>query len=175
MWCAVPREMMLPEGAIRPKVTLECLEQPQDLHYMQEALALAKAAAAAGEVPVGALIVHEGRVLATGRNSPIADHDATAHAEVRAIRAASAVLKNYRIAGATLYVTLEPCVMCAGAILHSRIQRLVFGAWDPRAGAVRSVYPLIAEPKLNHAVQYTGGVLAEDCGKVLKEFFRARR
>lgn len=167
--------MVAPEGAIRPKIHLECPEQPQDASYMQQALALAREAADAGEVPVGALIVYEGRVLATGRNSPITDHDATAHAEVRAIRAASAALKNYRIVGATLYVTLEPCVMCAGAILHSRIERLVFGAWDPRAGAVRSVYPLIAEPKLNHAVQFTGGVLAEDCGKVLKEFFRARR
>ena len=160
---------------IRPLVPLELPEQPEDAHWLREALALAEQAAALGEVPVGALLVREGQLLGTGHNRPIANHDATAHAEVMALRAASAAAGNYRLPGSTLYVTLEPCVMCAGAIVHARVQRLVFGAWDPKAGAVRSQYSVIAEPRLNHVVQWTGGVLEAECGKLLKEFFRARR
>jgi tRNA(adenine34) deaminase len=126
-------------------------------------------------VPVGAVIVKGDEVVAEGWNQPIASHDPSAHAEMVAIREAAAALRNYRLGGLTLYVTLEPCVMCAGAIIHARLARLVFGAPDPRAGAVRSVYDVISQPRLNHRPEWTGGVLAEECGAVLQEFFRARR
>lgn len=126
-------------------------------------------------MPVGAVIVKGDEVVAEGWNQPIASHDPSAHAEMVAIREAAAALRNYRLGGLTLYVTLEPCVMCAGAIIHARLARLVFGAPDPRAGAVRSVYDVISQPRLNHRPEWTGGVLAEECGAVLQEFFRARR
>jgi len=119
--------------------------------------------------------VREDEVIAEGWNQPIAAHDPSAHAEMVAMRAAAAALRNYRLSGLTLYVTLEPCVMCAGAIIHSRLARVVFGAADPKAGAVNSVYDLIANPKLNHKPDWTGGVLADECGAILQEFFRARR
>jgi len=150
-------------------------KRQDDLVHMRHALALARRAAAEGEVPVGAVLVHEGEVLAEGWNRPIGLHDPTAHAEIMALRAASQRLANYRLAGTTLYVTLEPCAMCAGAIIHARVQRLVFGARDPKAGAVDSVYDLIAKPQLNHVVVWQGGVLGVDCGELLREFFRARR
>lgn len=142
---------------------------------MRLALGLAEQAAQAGEVPVGALVVKSGEILGTGYNQPIAAHDPSAHAEILALRAAATKLGNYRLPGTTLYVTLEPCAMCAAALIHARVQRLVFGAPDPKAGAVHSVYDLIANPRLNHRVQWTGGVMHAECGAVLRSFFRARR
>lgn len=147
----------------------------QDEVFMRHALLLAHRAQAAGEVPVGAVLVQDGRILGEGRNQPIASHDPSAHAEMVAMRAAAAALNNYRLPGSTLYVTLEPCAMCAGAIIHARIARLVFGAWDPKAGAVSSVYDLIANPRLNHRLAWRGGVLETECGELLRAFFRARR
>ena len=142
---------------------------------MRQAIALAQRAAAQGEVPVGAVVVRDNQLVAEGWNQPIGQSDPSGHAEIIALRAAGQALGNYRLTDCTLYVTLEPCVMCAGAIIHARIPRLVFGAWDPRAGAVSSVYDVLSVPRLNHRVECTGGVLAEDCGALLKDFFRARR
>lgn len=142
---------------------------------MRRALELAAQAAQQGEVPVGALIVRDGAVIAEGANRPIAAHDPTAHAEIVALRAAAQALGNYRLPGTTLYVTLEPCAMCAAAIIHARVSRLVFGAGDPKAGAVHSVYDLIANPRLNHVVEWTGGVLEAECAELLRNFFRSRR
>lgn len=147
-----------------------------DEHWMRHALSLAQRAAEQGEVPVGAVLVDQnGELLAEGYNRPISDHDPSAHAEMQALRAAAKVLGNYRLTGSTLYVTLEPCVMCAGAIVHARVQRLVFGAPDPKAGAVNAVYDVISNPRLNHRVEWTGGVLEAECGQILRDFFRARR
>lgn len=146
-----------------------------DAAWMRHALGLAQRAAEAGEVPVGAVIVQDGQVLGEGWNRPIATHDPSAHAEMIALRAAAASVGNYRLPGTTLYVTLEPCAMCAGAIIHARVARLVFGAPDPKAGAVHSVYDLIAQPRLNHRVDWQGGVLETECGEILRAFFRARR
>ena len=142
---------------------------------MGRALALAQQAAEAGEVPVGAVVVRDGQIVGEGWNQPILRHDPSAHAEIVALRAAGQTESNYRLPGVTLYVTLEPCAMCAAAIIHARVQRLVFGADDPRAGAVHSLYDLISNPQLNHRVDYHGGVLADDCGALLRSFFRARR
>lgn len=142
---------------------------------MRHALDLAAEAAAAGEVPVGAVIVRAGELIATGRNQPIARHDASAHAEIVALREAGERLGNYRLPACTLYVTLEPCLMCAGAIAHARIERLVFGASDPRAGAVCSVCHALDATWLNHRVAWHGGVLADPCGNILRAFFRQRR
>lgn len=142
---------------------------------MRLALAQARAAASAGEVPVGAVLVKDGRVIATGRNAPIAGHDPTAHAEIAALRAAAQALGNYRLQGCTLYVTLEPCAMCAGAMLHARLARVVYGAPDPRTGAAGSVTNLFAHPRLNHHTQVQGGVLADDCAALLRAFFQPRR
>ena len=139
------------------------------------ALDLAHEAGAAGEVPVGALIVLDGEVVGRGCNQPIGRHDPTAHAEVMALRDAAARLGNYRLPGATLYVTLEPCAMCAGAIMQARIGRVVFGARDPKTGAAGSVIDLFAESRLNHHASVVGGVLAEPCGSLLSGFFAARR
>ena len=146
-----------------------------DQDWMRHALNLAAQAAAEGEVPVGAVLVKDGEMLAEGWNRPIGLHDPSAHAEMVALRAGAARLGNYRLPGTTLYVTLEPCVMCAGAIVHARVSRLVFGARDPKAGAVDSVYDVIATPRLNHVVEWQGGVLEPECGAVLREFFRLRR
>ena len=146
-----------------------------DSGFMGLALELAHEAGAAGEVPVGALIVLDGEVVGRGCNRPIGRHDPTAHAEVMALRDAAARLGNYRLPGATLYVTLEPCAMCAGAILQARIGRLVFGARDPKTGAAGSVIDLFAESRLNHHASVVGGVLAEQCGSLLSGFFAARR
>jgi tRNA(adenine34) deaminase len=146
-----------------------------DERWMRHALKLARKAQELGEVPVGAVIVKGDEVVAEGWNRPIASHDPSAHAEMVAIREAAAALRNYRLGGLTLYVTLEPCVMCAGAIIHARLARLVFGAPDPRAGAVESFYDVISQPRLNHRPDWTGGVLAAECGTLLQEFFRARR
>lgn len=146
-----------------------------DEHWMRRALALASRAQEQGEVPVGALLVEAGDVVGEGWNQPIGSHDPTAHAEIVALRAAAARYGNYRLPGTTLYVTLEPCVMCAGAIIHARVARVVFGAPDPRAGAAGSVYDVLTVPRLNHVVEAQGGVLAGACGKQLRGFFRARR
>jgi len=147
----------------------------EDTRYMGQALELAAQAEAAGEVPVGALVVLEGQVVGRGHNAPISLHDPTAHAEIRALRDAAAHVGNYRLAGASLYVTLEPCVMCAGAMMHARIARIVYGASDPKTGACGSVVDLFAEPRLNHHAIVEGGVLADACGEALRQFFQTRR
>ena len=146
-----------------------------DLEFMRRALQLAQQAGDEGEVPVGAVLVHDGLVIGEGWNRPIGSRDATSHAETEAIRAAGQAMGNYRLPGSTLYVTLEPCVMCAGAIMHARIARLVFGASDPKTGACGSVTNLFAEARLNHHATVQGGVLAADSVALLKAFFAARR
>ncbi|MGC1174632.1 tRNA adenosine(34) deaminase TadA [Polaromonas sp.] len=146
-----------------------------DADFMQLALAQARQAAEAGEVPVGAVLVRQGQVIATGRNAPIDTLDPTAHAEMHALRAAAHALGNYRLDECELYVTLEPCAMCSGAMLHARLKRVVFGAPDPKTGAAGSVIDLFANPRLNHQTQVQGGVLADECGAVLQGFFRGRR
>lgn len=147
----------------------------QDEDFMRQALELAKQAQAAGEVPVGAVVVQEGKIVGRGWNHPIAAHDPGAHAEMLALREAAQALGNYRLTGTTLYATLEPCPMCAGALVHARVARLVYGAADPRAGAAGTVFNLAQEPRLNHRLEVTGGVLAEECSGLLKGFFAARR
>ncbi|MDP3743242.1 MAG: tRNA adenosine(34) deaminase TadA [Methylotenera sp.] len=148
---------------------------PVDIDFMQQALELARIAANAGEVPVGAIVVKNGKVIGRGSNAPISTNDPTAHAEIRAMRDAAQHLDNYRLVDCTLYVTLEPCAMCTGAIQHARIARLVYGASDPKTGACGSVVNLMAEPKLNHHTEILGGVLAQACGATLTAFFSARR
>lgn len=147
----------------------------EDRDWVRRALALAEAAEAEGEVPVGALVVRAGEVLGEGWNRPVAAHDPTAHAEINALRAAAEAVGNYRLGGATLYVTLEPCPMCAGAIQHARIARVVFGAYDPRAGAAGSRFSVLQSPHALRQVAVRGGVLQEDCGERLRAFFRKRR
>ena len=142
---------------------------------MQLALAQAALAGQAGEVPVGAVVVCQGEVIATGRNAPIEGHDPTAHAEIIALRAAAKVLGNYRLVDCTLYVTLEPCAMCSGAMLHARLKRLVFGAFDAKTGVAGSVINLFDQPQLNHQTELQGGVLADQSAKLLKDFFSQRR
>lgn len=148
---------------------------PADVDFMRLALEQANEARAAGEVPVGAVLVSGNRVLARGANRPIAANDPTAHAEIEALRAAGRALGSYRLADTSLYVTLEPCPMCAMAIVHARVRRLVFGAWDPRAGGAGSVTDIFALPGLNHRVDVFGGVLMEECGSLLQKFFAERR
>ncbi len=148
---------------------------PIDLAFMSRALELAREAAAAGEVPVGAVIVKDGAIVAEGWNRPIGTCDPTAHAEIIALRAAGIALDTYRLIDTTLYVTLEPCAMCAGAMVHARVRRLVYGATDPRAGAAGSVFNVVQNPALNHRLESCGGVLAEECGTLLRDFFAARR
>jgi tRNA(adenine34) deaminase len=147
----------------------------QDRHYMALALDLARQAEAAGEVPVGAILVRDDEILGAGYNAPIRQHDPTAHAEIQALRAAAEAVGNYRLPGTTLYVTLEPCVMCAGAIIHARVQRVVIGADDPRTGAAGSVFDTLISEKHNHRVEITRGVLANESSTLLKAFFQARR
>lgn len=147
----------------------------EDVGFMQLALQQAQAAADAGEVPVGAVVVRAGQVIATGHNAPLASHDPTAHAEINAMRAAAQVLGNYRLDECTLYVTLEPCTMCSGAALHARLKRVVFGAREPKTGAAGSVLNVFAQEALNHQTQVRGGVLADECAQVLKVFFEQRR
>lgn len=146
-----------------------------DESWMRVALAEAGRGREAGEVPVGAVIVRDGALLASAHNSPISLHDPSAHAEILAIRVAAAAAANYRLPGATLYVTIEPCLMCAGAILHARIERLVFGAADPKGGAAVSLWRLFEDRRLNHAVAVTEGVLREACAEILSGFFREKR
>ena len=143
--------------------------------HMQSALELARRAAAAGEVPVGAVVVRDGEVIGRGGNRPVSDCDPSAHAEIVALREAGRTAGNYRLAGSELYVTLEPCAMCVGAMLHARLARLVFGAYDDKAGAAGSVLDLATERRLNHRIEVNGGLLADECGALLAEFFAARR
>ncbi len=143
--------------------------------FMEEALRAAQRALAAGEVPVGAVVVHEGNVIARGWNRNISDSDPTAHAEIGALREAGAALGNHRLGECELFVTIEPCAMCAGALIHSRIKRLVYGADDPKAGAVHSVMEVLNHPKLNHQMEVRAGVLAGRCAELLQTFFRNRR
>ena len=143
--------------------------------FMRRAIELAREAEAAGEVPVGAVIVRDGLIIGEGSNRPISTHDATAHAEMIALRAASSCSDSYRLLGTTLYVTLEPCAMCAGAMVHARVQRLVYAATDPRAGAAGSVFNVVRNPALNHRIELTTGVLEEECAAMLRGFFVARR
>jgi tRNA(adenine34) deaminase len=146
-----------------------------DSVFMQQAISQAHNAWALGEVPVGAVVVKDGQVVATGFNQPIGTHDPTAHAEIMALRAAATLLGNYRLPGCELFVTLEPCIMCAGAMMHARLARVVYGAPDPKTGACGSVVNLFEEQKLNHHTSVLGGVMAEQCGGLLKEFFAERR
>jgi tRNA(adenine34) deaminase len=146
-----------------------------DAHYMRLCLALAAQAQRRGEVPVGAVLVLGERVISEGSNGPIASHDPTAHAEMEALRAGGKALGSYRLTDTTLYVTLEPCAMCAAAMVHARVRRLVFGAWDPRAGAAGSTVDIFRLPGLNHRVDVFGGVLSEECGAQLQQFFAQRR
>jgi len=153
----------------------QIIDRSQDEHFMREALVLAAQGAALGEVPVGAVLVQGGQIIGRGYNCPISQHDPSAHAEMVAVRDAAQALQNYRLPGVTLYVTLEPCSMCAGLIVHSRIQRVVYGAVEPKAGVVVSRGKFFEQDFLNHRVLVEGGVLAEECGTVLSEFFRQRR
>lgn len=146
-----------------------------DQYWMRQALAQAEKAKQAGEVPVGAVLVLNHEMIAEGYNCPITSHDPSAHAEIVTLRKAAKIVENYRLINTTLYVTLEPCIMCAGAIVHARIKRLVYGAADPKAGAVISKSQSLDHGFLNHRVEYEGGVMADCCGKVLSEFFRERR
>jgi len=147
----------------------------EDERFMGLALEEADRAATAGEVPVGAVVVLDGRAVARGHNAPVADRDPTAHAEIVALRAAARALGNYRLPNVTLYSTVEPCAMCCGALIHARVSRLVYGASDPKAGAVRSLFRLLEDARLNHHVAVTAGVRASECGSRLSEFFRNRR
>lgn len=146
-----------------------------DIAFMNEALALAREAGSLGEVPVGAVVVCEGEIVGRGFNRPIMAHDPTAHAEVMALRDAGRTLGNYRLPGCSLYVTLEPCAMCSGAIQHARIGRVVFGARDPKTGACGSVLDLFSHSRLNHHASVESGVLGDECGRLLSDFFAARR
>lgn len=146
-----------------------------DRQFMQQALDQAKLAAIAGEVPVGAVLVREGKVISTGFNKPITNSDPSAHAEMMAIRVAAQDESNYRLPGTTLYVTLEPCTMCAGAMLHARVERVVFGATDPKTGAAGSVLNVFSEKQINHQTQVEGGIMSDECSQVLRDFFKERR
>jgi tRNA(adenine34) deaminase len=146
-----------------------------DVAFMRAALQQARAAAARGEVPVGAVLVRDEAIISAAHNAPIASHDPTAHAEIAVLRAAGRELGSYRLTDTTLYVTLEPCVMCASAVVHARVRRLVFGTWDPRAGGAGSIINVFALPGLNHRVDVFGGVLVEECAALLQEFFAQRR
>ncbi len=146
-----------------------------DRHWMRRALALAIEAEAAGEVPIGAVLVADDGLIAEGWNQPIGTHDPTAHAEIVALRRAGIALGNYRMPGTTLYVTLEPCPMCVGAMIHARVQRLVFAANDPKTGAAGGAFELLQDPRHNHRIEVTGGVLADEASTLLRAFFRARR
>lgn len=147
----------------------------QDKYWMGAALHQAEAAAEMGEVPVGAVIVHSNQLLASAGNMPITLNDPTAHAEIRALRQAAEKVGNYRLSDATLYVTLEPCIMCAGAMIHARVSRVVYGASDPKTGALRSLYRIGSDGNLNHRLDVTGGVESEKCAALLKQFFAERR
>jgi tRNA(adenine34) deaminase len=156
-------------------VCCKAISKMDDNDFMGLAIDLAREAATLGEVPVGAVVVKDGEIVGRGCNQPIGRHDPTAHAEIMALRDAAQRLGNYRLSGCTLYVTLEPCAMCVGAMFHARIGRVVFGAHDPKTGAAGSVIDLFAETRLNHHAEIIGGVCAEECGSLLSNFFAARR
>jgi tRNA(adenine34) deaminase len=147
----------------------------EDITWMQRAIQLAKTAASHQEIPVGAVLVLENQVIGEGWNRPIQTHDPSAHAEIVALREGAEKIQNYRMVNSTLYVTLEPCVMCVGALVHARVKRVVYGAPDPKTGAVKSVFDLGQTAAFNHRIEYAGGLLAEECGALLREFFRQRR
>jgi tRNA(adenine34) deaminase len=149
--------------------------QQEDAYWMELALELARSAAAAGEVPVGAVVVKDGEIVGRGHNRNLADNDPTAHAELVALRDAAARLGNHRLAGCAMFATIEPCAMCAGAMVHARLARLVYGASDPKAGAAGSVLAVLNHPRLNHRMEVTPGVLADQCSEVLTSFFQSRR
>ena len=151
------------------------MQSELDRQFMQQALEMARLAAKAGEVPVGAVLVRDGQVIASAFNQPITQHDPSAHAEMLALRAAAESERNYRLPGTTLYVTLEPCTMCAGAMLHARIDRVVFGAYDPKTGAAGSVLDVFSEKQINHQTEVHGGMMSEECGQLLRDFFKERR
>lgn len=153
----------------------QIIDRSRDQDFMREALELARQGALLGEVPVGAVLVQDGEIIGRGFNCPISGSDPSAHAEMVAIRAAAKTLDNYRLPGSTLYVTLEPCSMCAGLIVHSRVARVVYGALEPKAGIVQSQGQFFTQGFLNHRVLYEGGVLGEECGAMLSDFFRQRR
>jgi tRNA(adenine34) deaminase len=146
-----------------------------DRQFMQQALDQAKLAAMAGEVPVGAVLVKDGKIISRGFNQPIGNSDPSAHAEMMALRAAAHIESNYRLPGTTLYVTLEPCIMCAGAMLHARVERVVFGATDSKTGAAGSVLNVFSEKQINHQTQVEGGIMDDECGQILRDFFKGRR
>lgn len=146
-----------------------------DSDFMRRAMALAEQAASEGEVPVGALVVRDGEVIGEGYNQPISSNDPTGHAEIVAMRNACETLQNYRLSGCDLYVTIEPCTMCVGAMVHARINRIVFGAAEPRAGALQSQLRLMDQDHYNHSIEWQGGVLAEQCGAIISDFFRRKR
>jgi tRNA(adenine34) deaminase len=151
-------------------------QDADDAYWMRHALRLAERAAEEGEVPVGAVLIRDGEIIGEGWNRPILAHDASAHAEIQALRAAGQRVGNYRLPGTTLYVTLEPCVMCAGAIIHARVTQVVYGAPDPKAGACGSVFDLLpSDQRFNHRTDCSGGILVDECGELLRAFFRARR
>ncbi len=157
------------------RTRIDVVNEYSDEYWMRQALSLAQRAQEEGEVPVGALLVLDNQVIGEGWNRPIGRHDPTAHAEIMALRQGGAVLQNYRLLNATLYVTLEPCVMCAGAMVHSRIRRLVYGAADEKTGAVGSLVDILRHPGMNHQVEIVSGVLEEECAATLSNFFRMRR
>jgi tRNA(adenine34) deaminase len=177
----------MPTGKIHPQLTIPTTmtqypaepysteQRAIDAQFMSRALELARCAEAAGEVPVGAVIVKNGAMLAEGWNRPIGTNDPTAHAEIIAMRAAAQALQSYRLLDTTLYVTLEPCAMCAGAMVHARVKRLVFAATDPRAGAAGSIFNVAQHSALNHRLEIASGVMAEECAAELRRFFAARR
>jgi len=146
-----------------------------DQQYMRMAIEQAQLAAQSGEVPVGAVLVRDGQVISKAFNKPIANHDPSAHAEILTLREAALVEQNYRIPGATLYVTLEPCAMCSGAMLHARVGRVVYGAADPKTGAAGSVLDLFSSKQINHQTSVEGGIMGEECGQLLRDFFKGRR
>jgi tRNA(adenine34) deaminase len=160
--------LLFPHAILSPKME-------KDLQFMQEALAEARTSASAGEVPIGAILVHDGKILVRSGNRTIRDNDPTAHAEIIALREAARLLGNYRLSNITLYVTVEPCSMCAGAIIQARVPRLVYGADDPKGGAVRSCFEILSDSRLNHQVEVSAGVLAAEAAAILQSFFAARR
>ncbi len=165
----------MPSPELSSKRVICSRDMDTDVGFMEQALREARASAAAGEVPVGAVLVHEGKIIARSGNRTIRDCDPTAHSEIVVLREASRALGNYRLEGTALYVTVEPCSMCAGAIVQARVPRMVYGCDDPKGGAVRSCFEILAHPRLNHQVEVTAGILASECAAILQSFFAARR
>jgi tRNA(adenine34) deaminase len=169
------RVVSVPSQELSSKRVLSSRDMDSDVGFMQQALEEARQSEAAGEVPIGAILVHNGKIIARSGNRTIRDCDPTAHSEIVVLRKASRVLGNYRLMGTALYVTVEPCSMCAGAIIQARVPRLVYGCDDPKGGGVRSCFEILAHPRLNHQVEVTAGILASECAAILQSFFTARR